>query len=85
MKNIYRVFKRLLEVLAMNVTRRRSVQPSAIEVATRWMNARLSMVTRNRIMEGTLKTLWGSVSELDPSVDGRNLLGLMPEMILGPG
>ncbi len=85
MKNIYRVFERLLEVVAMNATRRRSVQRSAIVIATRLVHAGLSMVTRNRIMEGTLKTLWGSVSELDPSVDGRNLLGLMPEMILGPG
>ena len=85
MKNIYRVFERLLEAVAMNVTRRRSVQPSAIEVATRWMHARLSMVTRNRIMEGNLKALWGSDEELDPSADGRNLLGQMPEIILGPG
>ncbi|MBO4617963.1 MAG: hypothetical protein J5717_11510 [Lachnospiraceae bacterium] len=85
MKNIYRVFERLLEVVAMNVTRRRSVQPSAIEVATILMHAGLSMVTRNRIMEGNLKTLWGSDEELDPSADGRNLLGQMPEIILGPG
>ena len=85
MKNIYRVFERLLEAVAMNVTRRRSVQPSAIAIATRLMHAGLAMVTRNRTMEGNLKTLWGSDEELDPSADGRNLLGLMPEMILGPG
>ena len=63
-------------------TGRRRALEMAIMVAISLECTKLFAITDYRI-EG--RTLWSSDEEFDPSVDGHNLLGQLPEIILGPG